>query len=277
MNNMTKSGSISNSEKNRLKSKYGSWALVTGASSGIGQELAERIAESGLNIALSARRKDVLVEMATRLSVQYGVQVEVIEADLNQQSEVIQVLHVTAHLDIGLFVASAGFGTSGHFTDSDLVEELSMLQVNCTALMTMTHYFCQKFKARGRGGIILMSSIVGFQGTPNAAHYAATKAYVQSLAEAIAVEIKPYGVDVLAAAPGPVRSGFESRADMRMANSLTPQQVGMPILKALGRQQTVYPGSLTKILIAALSTAPRWIRVRIMDKVMGGMTAHQRK
>jgi uncharacterized protein len=95
------------------------------------------------------------------------------------------------------------------------------------------------------------------------------------LAEALAVELKPFGVDVLAAAPGPVASGFGDRANMKMNMSLTPQQVGIPILKALGRKTTVLPGFLTKFLTYSLRTVPRWGKVKIMKIVMGGMTQHQ--
>ena len=121
-----------------------------------------------------------------------------------------------------------------------------------------------------------MSSMVAFQGVPYSANYAATKAYVQSLAEALAVELKPYNVDVLAAAPGPVSSGFEQRANMKMSMSLKPSQIGVPILKALGRKTTVLPGLLTKVLVYSLRTLPRWGKVKIMQKVMGSMTKHQR-
>jgi short-subunit dehydrogenase len=100
---------------------------------------------------------------------------------------------------------------------------------------------------------------------------------VQTLAEALAVELKPYNVDILAAAPGPVESGFSQRADMKMSVSMTPQQIGVPILKALGRKTTVLPGLLTKILVYSLRTVPRWGKVKIMGKVMGRMTEHQRK
>jgi short-subunit dehydrogenase len=119
--------------------------------------------------------------------------------------------------------------------------------------------------------------MVAFQGVPYSANYAATKAYVQSLAEALAIELKPSGVDVLAAAPGPVSSGFEQRANMKMYMSLKPLDVGVPILKALGRKSTVLPGLLTKLLIYSLRTIPRWGKVKIMKMVMDGMTKHQRQ
>lgn len=113
--------------------------------------------------------------------------------------------------------------------------------------------------------------MVAFQGVPNAAHYAATKAYVQSLAEALSEELQPFKVAVLAAAPGPVSSGFASRAHMNMGKALTPEEVGVPILKALGKQVTVLPGWLTKLLVYSLMTLPRWGKIKVMKKVMSGM------
>lgn len=266
---------LSQVEKDRLKTSYGPWAVVTGASSGIGLELAERLAESGLNLVITARRADQLAIIAIRLTIAYGVTVNCVAVDLGQQDAVDQLVAATHGLPIGLFIASAGFGTSGHFLKANLVEEVAMLRVNCEALLVLTHHFSHRFATQKRGGIILMSSMVGFQGVPFAAHYAATKAYVQSLAEALAVELKPLGVDVLAAAPGPVETGFGQRANMQMSMSLTPAQVGIPILKALGRQSTVLPGLLTKFLVGSLRTVPRWAKVLIMKRVMGGMTQHQ--
>jgi short-subunit dehydrogenase len=123
-------------------------------------------------------------------------------------------------LDIGLLVAAAGFGTSGLFLNSLLEQEMAMLNVNCRSLLGLIWHFGQRFAMRGRGGMVLMSSIVGFQGMPFAAHYAATKAYVQALAEALYVELAPMGIDVLAAAPGPTHSGFATRAGMQMGMAL---------------------------------------------------------
>jgi short-subunit dehydrogenase len=133
----------------------------------------------------------------------------------------------------------------------------------------------RRFAQRGRGGVVLLSSLVAFQGVPRAASYAATKAFVQSLAEALRIEWKPLGIDVIACAPGPVASGFAQRANMRMNMAATPEQVAQATLKALGRQTTVRPGWLSKLLEWSLAPLPRWGRVRIMSLVMGGMTAHQ--
>lgn len=260
----------------RLWTRYGPWAVVTGASSGIGREIAFKLAEARLNLVLVARRQEVLEQMATDLAKQYGIEIKIIPADLALEAGVDAVKRETVDLDVGLLVASAGFGTSGLFLDSSLDQELDMLNVNCRALLMLSWQFAERFVKRRRGGIILLSSIVGFQGMPNAAHYAATKAYVQTLAEALHVELAPLGVDVLAAAPGPTNSGFAARADMKMGAALSPGDVAQPILDALGRTSTVLPGFLSKLLIYSLAPLPRPIRIRIMGQVMHGMTKHQR-
>lgn len=173
-------------------------------------------------------------------------------------------------------VAAAGFGTSGPFLAADPAVEREMLRLNCEAVLATSLVFGRRMADRGRGGIVLMSSIVGFQGMPNAAHYAATKAYVQTLAEALHVELRPHGVDVLAAAPGPTRSGFADRADMTMGRALSPAAVARGTLDALGRRPTALPGLLSRVLKDALAPLPRRARVRIMGAVMAGMTGHQR-
>ena len=258
----------------RWREKYGPWALITGASDGIGREFAHRLADAGLSLVLVARRRGVLGEIAADLTNRYGIEAEIVEADLGTDEDVRRVIETTRDMDVGLVVACAGFGTSGPLIDSPLERELDMLQVNCRAVLALTHEFARRFARQRRGGIVLMSSLVGFQGVPGAANYAATKAYVQSLAEALRLELAPFGVDVVSSAPGPIHTGFAARADMRMSMALGPKVVAQQTLAALGRRGTVRPGWLSKFLEAALKL-PRWARVRIMKLVMGGMTKHQ--
>jgi len=267
---------LSNTEKTRLKSRYGDWAIVTGASSGIGREIALLLADAGFNLILNARNPDPLAEVERQILSKSDVLTKVVACDVALADGIDKIILESRGLNVGLLVNSAGFGTSGLFLETSIHSEINMMNVNCQALLLLTHYFGQQFAKQKRGGIILMSSMVAFQGTPFAANYAATKAYVQTLAEGLAEELKPSGVDVLAAAPGPVESGFGLRANLKMSMSMTPSQVAVPILEALGRRTTVLPGFLTKFLVFALRTVPRWGKVKIMAKVMGGMTAHQR-
>ncbi|MBD2498934.1 SDR family oxidoreductase [Nostoc sp. FACHB-280] len=261
-----------NDWQKRLYSRYGSWAVVTGASSGIGKEMVLRLAEAGLNLVLVARSQDVLEQLAIDLSKRYGVDTRVVRLDLAAETGVDTLTTITQDLDVGLLVTAAGFGTSGSFLDSQLDQEMEMLNVNCRALLALSWYFGQRFANQGRGGMVLISSILGFQGTPFAAHYAATKAYVQTLAEALNVELAPKGVDVIASAPGPTNSGFAERAGMKMGQMLHPREVAQGTLDVLGRKSLVLPGLLTKLLTYLLVPLPRWARVRIMGSVMKSMT-----
>jgi short-subunit dehydrogenase len=120
-----------------------------------------------------------------------------------------------------------------------------------------------------------MASILGWQGVPGTAHYSATKAYVQSLAEALHVELEPKGIDVLAVAPTSVASGFAARANMRMDSTVPADTVARQSLDALGRKGTVIPGALSKFLTYTLAPLPRPLRTRVLARVMAGMTRHQ--
>lgn len=268
---------LRDNEKKRLKTKYGEWAIITGATSGIGLELATLLAQAGFSLVINSRNIDKLKEVEKQLRVNNPIDIKIVAADVSENEGIDKIIQAAQGLPIGLLIVSAGYGTSGIFTEGSLHAEINMLKVNCEALLSLTHYCAQQFVQQKRGGIILMSSMVAFQGTPYAANYAATKAYVQTLAEGLSAELKPFGISVLAAAPGPVNSGFAQRANMKMSMSMTPSQVGVPILQALGRKTTVLPGLLTKFLVYALRTVPRWCKVKIMEKVMGGMTVHQRK
>jgi short-subunit dehydrogenase len=262
-------------EHSRVAKRYGPWALVTGASDGIGQAFARHLAAEGLNLVLVARREPVLAALAAELQKSHGVQCRVLRVDLTDLEAVQRVAEATSDLDIGLLIAAAGFGTSGQLLDAQLGTETEMVDLNCTAVLAMAWHYGRRFKQRGRGGMVFMSSLLAFQGTPHAANYAATKAYVQTLAEGLRVEWAPHGIDVVASAPGPIRSGFAERANMQMAQALPAEVVARATLQALGGKTTVRPGWLSKLLGWSLAMLPRWGQVMVIGQVMKGMTAHQ--
>jgi uncharacterized protein len=260
----------------RTLRRYGRWALVTGASDGIGRACAHELAAQGHSLLLVARRGDALAALAAELSARFGVECQPLAADLATPAGVAQVTAAAATRDIGLLVAAAGFGTSGPFIAGDLDAELAMIDVNCRAVAALTHALARQMQARRgserRGAIMLFSSLVGFQGVPRAANYAATKAYIQTLAEGLRFELAPLGIDVLALAPGPITSGFAARAGMTMGLAQTPDVVARGAIAALGRTGTVRPGWLSKSLESLLMPLPRTLRTRIMAQVMAGMT-----
>jgi hypothetical protein len=245
--------------------------VVTGASEGIGREFARRLAEAGLDLVLVARRRGALDAVAADLTARHGIATRVIAVDLGRESAVATIVAETADLDVGLLVAAAGYGSSGRLVDADLEQELAMVDLNCRAMLALSWHFGRRFASPGRGGMVLMGSVVVFQGVPNAANYAATKAYVQSLAEALHVELAPLGVDVVASAPGPVHTGFAARAGMRYDMGLVPGDVARATLDALGGRLTVRPGWLSKVLAGSLAPLPRPARVRVMGRIMAGM------
>lgn len=260
-----------------IKKRYGEWALITGASDGIGESFAIELARHGINSVLVARRTDRLNSLSERLKDKYAINTRVHSADLSTQKGVDSTLKLASTLDIGIFIAAAGYGTSGDFIDNDVQDELDMLDVNCRAVLKQTHFFARSFADRRRGAIILFASLVGFQGTPRAANYAATKAYVQCFAEGIRVELKTKNVHVLAVAPGPVESGFAQRANMKMGMADTPSSVAKNALAVLGKRFTARPGFWGKLLGYSMAFTPRWGRIQVIKTVMGNMTRHQRR
>ena len=255
--------------------RYGPWAVITGASDGIGRALTIEFAAQGLSVFAVARTEAKLKVLSQQIGQSYPVAIRTLALDLGANGATQVLVDATSDLNIGLFAAIAGFGISGPFLDSSLQTELNMLDVNCRAVVEQCYHFGKIFAAQGRGGIILMGSLVGFQGVPNAALYAATKAFIQTFAEGLYLELEKQGVDVLASAPGPVQSGFGERARMNMQGAASPHKVARGTMKALGRGMTIRPGALSKFLGWSLSTLPRGARVHVMKQVMGEMTRHQ--
>lgn len=251
--------------------RYGPAAVVTGASSGIGQAFAMELAQVGFDLILVARGADTLNALAEELAQAHGIRAVSHPADLSQPAAIHGLMAAAEDMDVGLLVAAAGFGSVGPFLSSGIAEDLGMIDLNCRAVVELAHHFGGRFAGRGRGGIVLFGSLVGWQGVPNSATYGATKAFVQSLAEGLHTELRPGGVDVLSCAPGPVASGFADRAGMRMGHTDRPETVARAALAALGRRQTVVPGSTGRLLTLSLATLPRRVRTAIMGRIMAGM------
>ncbi len=256
----------------QMKSRFGPTALITGASDGIGRAFATALAAQGFDLLLVARRADVLAALAQDLMEQNGVTVQVISADLSTPGAVSAILTQTADTPIGLLVAAAGYGSIGPFLDLPVASETAMVDLNCRSVVELTHGLAARMAVHGSGGIVLFSSVVGFSGAPYSTTYAATKGFVQSFAEGLAVELRPRGITVLSVAPGPVGTGFAARAGMQMSKAETPETVARLSLQALLSGGTVRPGTLAKLLGWGLTPLPRLARVRVLGKIMQGMS-----
>jgi uncharacterized protein len=254
-----------------LKTRFGPTALVTGASDGIGRAFARALAAQGFDLVLVARRAPALEDLAEDLARRHAIRAEVIATDLAVPGAVADLMARTADTPIGLVIAAAGYGSAGRFLDLDPVAEAGMVDLNCRSVVELAQGMARRMAPERRGGIVLLGSLVGFCGVPFSATYAATKGFVQSLAEGLAVELGPLGITVLSVAPGPVGTGFAARARMRMGRTETPEAVARVALAALRRGGTVRPGALAKALGWGLATLPRGLRVRVLGGIMRSM------
>ncbi len=209
------------------KTWQGQWALVTGASSGIGAEFAKQLAAAGTNLVLTARRLDRLEALATALRTSHGIQVETFAADLENPAAPAQVHAFTQSrgITIGLLINNAGFGSFGEFHQLDAAREIAMVQVNCAAVVALTHLYLPEMIQRRKGDILILASTASFQPVPFLATYAATKVFDRYFAEALAEEVKTYGIRVCALCPGATKSEFFQVSEMPTMKQEEPAEV----------------------------------------------------
>lgn len=201
----------------RTISSYGPWAIVTGASSGIGAGVARRLAAEGLGVVLVARRGEALEALAAELEAT-GARARVVVQDLARPGAAEAVMRATEDLDVGVLVSNAGAARMGGFLQNRVDELRSMLALNVLAQMELSHAFASRLRTRERrGGLLLVSSTAGLQPTPLGASYSGAKAYVLNLGAALNVELRPQGIDVSVLVPGPTHTpGLDARDDVDM-------------------------------------------------------------
>jgi len=225
-----------------LKERYGEWGLVTGASAGLGADFARALARNGVSSVLTARREDRLGDLAAELEKNYGVSTRVVAADLADPEDVDRLIAAVEDLEISLLVNNAGFGAQGRFDKLDAVRMRDMVQVNCAAPLALTSALLPPMLARGCGAVIFTGSIAGRQGLPLHGVYSATKAFDMLLGEALSVEMRDLGVDVLVLEPGSTETEFQEMAGEIPHAGESAYDVVQTALDALGRQPTVVSG-----------------------------------
>ena len=237
------------------KKRFGPWALVTGASSGIGKEFAQQIAASGINIVLVARREDLLKEVGVEFSKRYGVEHRVVVLDVSREDFIRQLASATDDLDIGLVVSNAGTGNPGEFLklDRQLLEDT--LRLNTMSHLDIAHYFGGKLAERRRGGLILVGAMGAENGIPCMANDGGAKAYVHSLGEALHYEFKPLGVYVTVLAAGVTNTAVLEKFALDPKTMPTkPMSVEQCVSEGLSglvkNHSRIVPGRLNRILNA---------------------------
>lgn len=206
--------------------RYGPVAVVTGASSGIGQSFAQFLAAHGFDLVIVARRQERLETLASRLRSSHGVSVHVQRVDLAEGDAAQQILDATSSMDVGLLVSNAGTGDRGPFENGSARALNEALMVNCNTPMLLAHGFVPRLKQRERGGIIFTSSVEGLIGCPYSTAYSSTKGFLNSLAEGLWGELAPHGIDVLGLCPGATATDRLSGADpATLRNAMPPDDV----------------------------------------------------
>src|SRR5712692_9239307 len=262
------------------KERFGPWALVTGASSGIGKEFARQIAASGINIVLVARREDLLKEVGVEFSKRYGVEHRVVVLDVSREDFIGQLASATDDLDIGLVVSNAGTGNPGGFLKLDRQLLQATLRLSTMAHLDITHHFGSKLAKRRRGGIVLAGAMGAENGVPLMANDGAAKAYVHRLGEALHYEFKPFGVCVTVLAAGFTDTAVLEKFGLDpKTKPLKPMSVEQCVSEALNglrkNRSKVVPGRLNRIMNALVpASLARKMEADMIGKALASRSLH---
>lgn len=247
--------------------------LITGASSGIGEAFARRLAAEGHNLVLVARSEDKLRELCNELGTKHGITAHFVAVDLTGFEADKQLFEETEKngIEVDWLINNAGFGSMGDFVKLELERELQMIDLNVSCLVALTHRYLEKMRERKCGTIINVSSAAGFQPIPFMATYAATKAFVTSFSEAIAEENRPFGVQVLALCPGSTKTNFHAVANMdqslKVKGEETAEEVVETAMNAVGTGRAkIVSGWANWIVASGVNLVPNFLITRVMGK-----------
>lgn len=255
-------------KRESLRARYGEWALVTGASAGIGSELARAFARDKVSCVLTARREDRLHALARDLETTFGVQTRVVAADLSDPAGADELIKSVADLEISILAANAGYGAAGRFDKLDTERLRRMVQLNCVAPVVLASQLVPAMRRRGRGAVIITGSVAGAQPVPYNSVYGATKAFDRSLGEAMWAEMQGSGVDVLVLEPGATETEFQEVAGETAHPGESPAAVVEVALHALGRQPSVVSGWGNWLQSNIARFVPRSLVALIASQVM---------
>ncbi|MGB0033988.1 MAG: SDR family oxidoreductase [Candidatus Acidiferrales bacterium] len=264
----------------RARSEWsGKWALITGASAGIGLALAEQLAAGGTHLILTARRTDRLQKLAADLSAKHKIQTEVFSADLvrPEAPEEIHAFTTRKGIEVELLINNAGFGAFGYTHEIPAERLLEMVQVNCSAVVHLTRMYLPAMVERKHGDILIVASVAAFQAVPFISAYAATKAFDLLFAEGLAEEVREFGIRVCALCPGSTTTEFQQVAqqpDRSFRYAETPEKVARVGLEALARGKSyAISGTRNRLMVESQRLAPRHFVTKTAAKMMRPATS----
>lgn len=253
----------------RTRERYGAWAVVAGASEGLGAAFADALAARGHDVLLLARRADKLEAVAAGLRSRHPVEVETAAVDLGAPDLAVGLPTLLGEREVGVLVCNAAYAPVGAFLDHPLADALQAVDVNCRSPLVLLHLLLPPMVERGRGAVVLMSSLTAFQGTPWTAVYGGTKAFTLSLGEALWAELAPLGIDVVACGAGATRTpNYLARAAAGGApGELDPAQVAAEALDGLGGGPLVIPGAFNRVVSFLLRRVfSRVATIRVLER-----------
>lgn len=259
-----------------FQTKYGEWAIVAGASEGLGATYAEELASRGLNLVLVARRSELLQALASHLSTKYKVEIKTLVQDLSAPDAAEQIVRNTVDLEIGLLVYNAAFSAIGPFLERPLEDHLKEIHTNAFTPLKIVYLLAQQMLERRRGGIVLMSSLSAFQGSAYISTYSATKAFNIVLAEGLWEEWRELGVDVLVCVSGAVKTPNYVASEPEPTGGLgdmtmSPDEVVREALHALGKRPYVIPGLVNRLASFVMRhLLSRKAAIQFMGRVLRG-------
>lgn len=255
-----------------FRERFGPWAVIAGGSDGIGAAFAREAARRGLRVASIARRPEPLERTAAALRAEFGVEVRAIRVDLTAPDVAQQVADATGDLDVGLFVYNAGSNRAlKPFLELSDAEALQPLELACRGPLLLSRHFGARLAERGRGGIVLMSSLAGLAGGAYNSVYAAAKAFDTILAEGLWHELAPRGVDVLGVLAGATRTETVLHGSARFADAMDPAEVACGALDHLGRGPSFVPGERNRAAARGLWPVPRVPLVNAMSRATAAL------
>lgn len=234
-----------------FRARYGPWAVVAGASEGLGAAFADALAARGLNLLLVARRASLLAQVAERIQAETGVEVRSLAQDLADPGFAAALAEASTDLEVGTLVYNAAYSPIGGFLEMPAEDLMRVVDLNVRGPMLFLHRLAPAMRARGRGAIVLMSSLSGIQGSPRISAYAASKAFNTILAEGLWGELRDDGLDVIASCAGAIRTpGYlatSETAPREAPGTLDPAEVAEQTLAALARGPRVVPGAVNRL------------------------------
>ena len=251
-----------------MLNKYGQWAIITGASSGIGKAFAYDVANQGMNVILVSNEKEQLDTICTEISEKFGVKALPCCVDLANQSCINDIAKLADRKEIGLLVNDASYGIHGKFAETPVEDYYNLINVNVNAYVTLTHKFLPQMISRKKGAVIMVSSLNAFSPIAESAIYTATKAFELFFGGALWLEMKENNVDVLVVMPGPTRTGFQEKAGTKVnVMALTPEDLVRGVWPCLGKKMVFIPGLYNKLISFIGSNIDMEKRVQLASKI----------